>query len=231
MKRVLVQAGHAPPREPGFESGTGTAGEIEYVTQVRDRLCNLLRADGRFDAIPMPGRISPRGIVVDAAVFLHCDGSGNPRASGYSFGYPPYQVNRELAGLIGAEFEKIPGHPPHHADNYTADMRGYYGFSRVNTSGPEVLIEHGFLTNPSERAWLNAHIGELAKAEYQALLRYFHYPPKTPQQRPSKFAFRVSEGAPGDADDKTGKTNFPGLTVARVARRLKKGDRIILERL
>src|SRR5262245_28389796 len=126
-KRVLVQAGHAAPREPGFENQTGTNGEIELVTQIRDRLVNLLRADGRFETFPMPGWIRPRGIQVDAALFLHADGSGSPASSGYSFGYPAYRINRELAELIDDEFRKLPGHPPHHADNYTPDMRGYYG--------------------------------------------------------------------------------------------------------
>lgn len=172
MKTVLVQAGHVSPREPGFESGTGTAGEQELVRAIRDRLVMLLKHDGRFKPLPMPGKI-PHGTKCDAALFLHADGSANHAASGYSFGYPSYPANVTLARLIDAEFQKLPGHPPHHRDNYTADLRGYYGFSRVDTSGPEVLVEHGFLTNPHERAWLKSHVNELAQAEYRALLNYF----------------------------------------------------------
>lgn len=170
--RVLVQMGHVAPREPGFESGTGTAGEIELVRKIGPKLVNLLQADGRFEAILVPGDI-PDGIKVDAAVFLHADGSGNRSASGYSFGFPNYAVNKRLAKLITEEFEKIPGHPPHHADNYTSGERGYYGYKRVDTPGPEVLVEHGFLTNPREREWLVGHVAELALAEYNALRRFF----------------------------------------------------------
>lgn len=188
MKRlkVLVQAGHISPREPGFESGTGTAGEQELVRAIRDNLVGLLRSDPRFTAIPMPGAI-PNGIQCDAALFLHADGSGSKDASGYSFGYPNYPVNIRLARLIDEEFKKLPGHPPHHRDNYTADLHGYYGFRRVSTAGPEVLVEHGFLTNPSEAAWLKSHVGELARAEYQALLNYFKLKPKvTPKPAPKR---------------------------------------------
>lgn len=184
MKTILVQAGHIAPREPGFESGTGTAGEQELVTAIRDHLVGMLRSDPRFRALPMPGKI-PRGTKCDAALFLHADGSGNKTASGYSFGYPDYAVNIRLARLIHEEFQRLPGHPPHHRDNYTADLHGYYGFSRVDTAGPEVLVEHGFLTNPAEAAWLRSHVKDLAAAEYRALLHYFSLPPK-PAPKPKQ---------------------------------------------
>lgn len=224
-KRVLVQAGHLAPREPGFENGTGTGGEQELVKAIRDQLVRLLNKDGRFEAIPMPGWIRPRGIKVDAALFLHGDGAGNPRASGYSFGFPNYATNRRLAVLIGREFDKLSGHPPHHADNYTDDLKGYYGFSRVDTPGPEVVVEHGFLTNPAERRWLFANIGKLAEAEYEALKKYFGFGPVVPKTY--TFSYRVEEGD----QVKLGKTNYPGKTMARIKPRLKKGDRVIFERL
>jgi N-acetylmuramoyl-L-alanine amidase len=175
--RVLVQAGHLAPREPGHDGATGTVDEQKLTFAVRDRLCSLLNQDGRFTAIPVPGNI-PDGINVDAAIFLHGDGAANKSASGYCFGYPNYAVNKKLANMIGENFDLIPGHPKHRTDNYTADLRGYYGFGKVKTDGPEVLVEHGFLTNPAEHDWLFSHIDELAHAEYAALLEYFKVPPK-----------------------------------------------------
>jgi N-acetylmuramoyl-L-alanine amidase len=177
MLKVLVQKGHVYPREPGFEEGTGTNREQELVSLIADELVLLLERDGRFAPVVVPGDI-PDGIKVDAAVFLHGDGSVNPSASGYCFGYPEYGVNKELADLIAVEFDKIPGHPPHRRDNYTGSLRGYYGYSRVNTPGPEVLVEHGFLTNPGERLWLFANVKQLARAEYRALCAYFGFVPR-----------------------------------------------------
>lgn len=184
MKTILVQAGHVAPRQPGFESGTGTAGEIEFVTKVRDALVALLNADGRFKTLPMPGAL-PAGVKCDAAVFLHADGSTNQATHFYSFGYPAgYAVNKKLADLIDKRFKEIPHPSPRGRDNYTRDLAGYYGFSRVDTLGPEVLVEHGFLTNPAERTWLNSHIPQLAHAEYLAILDYFAMTVPVPKPPP-----------------------------------------------
>lgn len=171
-KRIVVQAGHVAPREPGFESGTGTTREQELTLAMRTRLCRILAEDGRFEPIPVPGDI-PNGIKCDAAIFLHGDGSASAAATGFSLGYPAGAVNKRLADLIADEFMKLPGHPPHHADNYTGGLREYYGYSRVDTDGPEVVVEHGFLTNPKEQAWIFANLDELASAQYRALLAYF----------------------------------------------------------
>jgi len=178
VKRILVQAGHQAPREPGFEAQTGAPGEVELVTDIQHALVRLLRQDANFDAIPMPGQI-PEGTKADGAIFLHAVGAANPAARGYSLGFPPgFDVNRRLAHMIADEFEKLPGHPPRRPDNNTLDMSEYYGFGLVDSPGPEVLVEHGFVTNPQEHRWLRAHVDELAHAELNALHRFFGLPVK-----------------------------------------------------
>lgn len=169
---MIVQAGHVAPREPGFESATGTRGEQEFTLALRHELVELLRADHRFEPVPLPGRI-PKGIRADAAIFLHGDGSGDETRRGFCFGYPMHGANLRLAGLIGAELVKIPGHPPRGRDNYTRDLSGYYGFRRVDTTGPEVLVEHGFLTSPIDRSWMLGNLSRIAIAHYRALCSYF----------------------------------------------------------
>jgi N-acetylmuramoyl-L-alanine amidase len=179
----MVQAGHNAPRQPGFESGTGTVGEIDFVKRVADALLALLKADPRFEGVYQPGWIQDSSHF-DAALFLHADGAG-PTATGYSFGYQT-AAGKRLSVLIAEEFEKV-GHPAsHRADNYTPDEHYYYGFGHTDGSA-EVLIEHGFMTNPSERKWLESHVSELAKAEYRALCRFFGL---SPQRR--MIGYRVS---------------------------------------
>src|SRR5512142_928596 len=168
MKTILVQAGHLQPYQKGTEGQTGAAGELALNIQHRDALCRMLAKDGRFKPLPEPSRI-PAGTKCDAAVFFHADGSSNPKVSGYSLGYPDYPINHRLALLIADEYNKIPGHPPHHADNYTVDEHHYYGFGATDTTGPEVLFEVGFVSNPGERAWLEAHVNDTAGAVYHAL--------------------------------------------------------------
>lgn len=166
-KRILVQAGHLAPREPGI-TGQGTAGEQELAKAIRDKLVALLDDDGRFDGLPIPGAIDD-GVKVDAALFLHADGA-TASARGFQFGFPITQNNTKLVANLRAEFLKLADHPPSRADNSTKDASEYYGFSRVN-SPFKVLIEHGFLTNTTERQWLNANVGNLARAEYMALCK------------------------------------------------------------
>lgn len=177
MIRVLVQAGHIAPREPGFETGTGTIREQEFTRSLRDRLVAILDEDGRFLAIPCPGDI-PNGIKVDAAIFEHADGSTTAARRGFCFGYPTGAVNKTFALQIAKEYGQIPGHPPRGVDNYTAALSGYYGYSRVDTDGPEVLVESGYMTNPAEQAWLFANISNLALAQYKALLTHFKLKPR-----------------------------------------------------
>lgn len=174
--RVLVQKGHVAPREPGFLGGTGAKGEQEVVSVIGDRLYNALDADPRFECRLIPGAI-PADVKsgayrVDAFISLHCDGSTDPKRKGWGVGYPKGAVNKKLADLIGARVDAI--HPSAQLrDNYTANMSGYYGWSRVPTPGPEVLVEHGFSSSPEEKAWMLANAGELARAHYLALLDYF----------------------------------------------------------
>lgn len=182
-KRILVQMGHVAPREPGFESGTGTVREQELTRKLGGLLKAKLDADPAFDCILVPGDI-PNGIKCDAAIFLHGDGSASKTSRGYSYGFPEFAVNRRLRDLLQEEYEKLPGHPPKHTDNYTGGLRGYYGYSRVNTAGPEVLIEHGFLTNPTDQAWIFAHLPEIANAHYRAIRRYFKMAPLPAPPKP-----------------------------------------------
>lgn len=182
-RRILVQAGHNKPMQPGHLSETGANGEAELVARIQKRLVAILQGDSRFEPLPMPGKI-PGGTKADAALFLHGDGAG-PTATGFSFGFPDAAVNKKLANLIAAEFAKIPGHPHRRHDDGTEDAHFYYGFGLVDSAGPETLIEHGFLSNPTEKQWMQRHVPQLARAEYVAICRFFNLTPADPAGTPS----------------------------------------------
>lgn len=171
-KRLLIQAGHVAPREPGFESGTGTSGEQELVHPIEHKLLTLLDQDGRFDVTHSHGDV-PDDWKGDLFLALHADGSGDPKASGFSFGYPPgCSECKRLADIMAAEYGKISGAPKRRRDNYTKALSGYYGWRRTDAPA-KLLVEHGFLTNPGERAWLIGNVAGIAQAHYEALLHYF----------------------------------------------------------
>ena len=214
-QRVLVQAGHQRPLQPGHEGQTGAPGEAELVTRIQRRLVRLLDQDGNFRGVPMPGRIDD-SVAVDAALFLHADGASNPSARGFSVGFPNVAVNRRLAELIAEEIARIPGAPPRRPDNNTRDMERYYGFSHVATPGPEVIVEHGFVTNPDERVWLTDHVDDIARAELNALRRFFGLAPAPP---PTPPAARVGPRHLADVDSQKVLAGSPLLGAARAPAR------------
>jgi N-acetylmuramoyl-L-alanine amidase len=190
-KRILVQAGHVAPREPGFLDGTGTVREQEFTFSMRKRLVSLLEADDRFHPIPQPGDVTD--VTCEAALFFHGDGSGDETARGRSFGFPDLpgvDVNERLAKILEKHLSRISGAPPEHAWNYTGGLREYYAYKRITTPGPEVLIEHGFLTNPTEQKWLFANLAQQATAEYRALCEFFDLEPRG-EVRPARIGWIV----------------------------------------
>lgn len=174
--RVAVQVGHESPRQPKFEGNTGSAGEVEVNRKIGAALVALLDADDRFDGQLIPGRV-PSSFAgakpkVDALIALHCDGAANQAATGWSLGFPNGHVNKKLAHLIAAEFRTF-HRSNQRPDNNSSNMSKYYAYALVNTPGPEVLVEHGFVSNPAERRWLHRNIDKLAGAHYRALVRHF----------------------------------------------------------
>jgi hypothetical protein len=173
---VVVQVGHQAPLEPGFEGGTGASGELELVQKIGAALVKRLKDDGRFEVMRIPGRfpdeIKSGSFKVDAFIALHADGAA-PTAKGYGFGFPPPSTgSKKFADLVAAEF--APFHiSQRRQDNITTSLSGYYGWkpTRMPGSSPRIVVEHGFVTNPTERAWLFGHVDELAAAELRAIAR------------------------------------------------------------
>jgi hypothetical protein len=171
---VVVQVGHDPPLEPGFESGTGAGGELELVRSIGDALVRRLKSDGRFRVTRIPGRFSDEirngTLAVDAFIALHAD-AASPSAQGYTFGFPPdSQPSKRFADLVGTRFAGF-HRSSRRRDNLNGNLSGYYGWNRkrMPTDAPRILVEHGFVTNPVERQWLFDNVQALADAEYAAI--------------------------------------------------------------
>ena len=80
---VWVQAGHVPPGEPGYRAQTGSSGEAEFNTRVRDAVIRLLERRG-VDARPLGARVDPMGAAGAAFVSIHHDSPGGPASVGYA---------------------------------------------------------------------------------------------------------------------------------------------------
>ncbi|WP_460610551.1 hypothetical protein [Hymenobacter terrigena] len=157
---VLIQAGHEG-RLTGKTGAEGPLGrEIEWTPIVADAATAALRAAG-ISVIRKPALLD--GVYeVALAIFIHFDGSDSPCDSRASIGYD-YDSDKPAADEWKALYSNYwpYGWMP---DNFTVDLRQYYGFKACITSDAELVLELGEITCLKQAKWLKprlAWIGEL----------------------------------------------------------------------
>jgi hypothetical protein len=152
---VLISAGHEgrPASCARFRKracSLGTAGERAWNPIVADEATRVLRAHG-VTVIREPADFDGE-YVVDAAVFIHFDGSTRPCSSGASIGYhdPAFKTAADSwREVYGAVFPF--GFQP---DDFTKSLRDYYGYRQVQAKDAALVLELGELTCKKQRAWL-----------------------------------------------------------------------------
>ena len=152
---VLISAGHegrpaSCARYPGRACNLGTAGERTWNPIVADEATRVLREHG-ISVAREPADFDGT-YAVSAAIFIHFDGSEKPCSSGASIGFhddrlaPVAHRWRELyATYFPFGFEP---------DDFTNNLRDYYGFRQVEARDGAFVFELGELTCPAQRAWL-----------------------------------------------------------------------------
>jgi hypothetical protein len=152
---VLISAGHegrpaSCAHFPQHHCNLGAAGEREWTPIVADAATAILRNHG-VSVARLPADFSGH-YDVDAAVFIHFDGSDPPCGSRASIGYAQ-KVDAAAAKawrtLYGAYWPY--GFQP---DNFTVSLREYYGFKQVDARDATLVLELGEITCPAQHAWL-----------------------------------------------------------------------------
>lgn len=160
--KVAIQRGHF-----GVTVGeTGTQGEIPFNSAVAVKVKELLEKSGLQVAL-LDAAIPKRNDLFDVFISVHADGSMNPDANGFSVGYP--DDAGALARALKLEYEKTGIR--FRGFNTTRALKNYYAFRKVRARA-KAILECGFLTNPSERAWLNEHLDIVAGAIVRAVLSF-----------------------------------------------------------
>jgi hypothetical protein len=168
---ILIQAGHVntPDRMTG---ASGPFGEERVWTQVvRDEAVRILSSYG-LDVLPTDAswKLAPRGELLfraKIAVYLHFDGDKEDHhTEGASVGYPAGKNNQEAADAWRQLYAR---YWPYKwlSDNYSSNESGYYGFSHVEASTGQFLIEFGDNEDQTQAGWLSPRLKWLA-----ALLAY-----------------------------------------------------------
>jgi len=171
MADVVVQSGHCFRRT----GATGTHREQEFTAALGRRLGTLLAEHGHVATVIGADDRVP---LSDVFVALHTDGSSNRARRGASVGYPDAAGARLAAAWKRAHQRH--GYPGGFLqDNYTAALRGYYGF-RKSTAPVRFLAEHGTTTNRDDEVWLFEHLEQCALAHVEAINSLF--PPPIDQE-------------------------------------------------
>ena len=152
---VLISAGHegrpaSCAHFPQHRCNLGAAGEREWTPIVADAATAILRNHG-VRVVRLPADFAGR-YRVDAAVFIHFDGSDPPCGSRASIGYP----NKTYAGAAHAWRSLYQRYWPFgfQPDNFTASLRQYYAYKQVDARDAALVLELGEITCPAQHAWL-----------------------------------------------------------------------------
>jgi hypothetical protein len=152
---VLISAGHegrpaSCARYPKRACNLGAAGERAWTPLVADEATRVLREYG-VSVVREPADFDGT-YDVDAAIFIHFDGSAKPCASGASIGYHESRFRPAARAWHALYSSYFPfGFEP---DDFTTGLRDYYAFRQVDARDASLVLELGELTCPPQRSWL-----------------------------------------------------------------------------
>ncbi len=152
---VLISAGHEGrpancARFPQHHCNLGAAGERAWTPVVADAATKILRSHG-VSVARLPADFSGR-YRVDAAIFIHFDGSNPPCGSRASIGYPNTSdvAAAHAWRLLYRQYWPFGFQP----DNFTTSLHQYYAFKQVEARDASLVLELGEITCPAQHAWL-----------------------------------------------------------------------------
>ena len=156
---VLISAGHegrpaSCPHFPEHKCNLGASGERDWTPQVADAATRILRLHG-VTVARLPADFYGQ-YDVDAAVFIHFDGSEPACHSGASIGYHHAQdASAALAWrTLYSRYAPFAFEP----DNFTEGLRNYYAFKQVDATDGSLVLELGEITCPTQREWLGPRL-------------------------------------------------------------------------
>lgn len=173
MAKIAIQKGHCF-RTSG---ATGTVREQEFADKLGDRIAARLKLRGHRPRIFLADELPPADF--DAVIALHADGSTSPSARGASIGFPDASRYGQAAAKQGRalghawkrayQAQGFPGR--FRPDNYTTGLSRYYGHRRALDRGipRSLVVEHGFMTNAMEQAWMFSHLDRIAQSHVDAV--------------------------------------------------------------
>lgn len=186
--RIGLQVGHwknkelpdelANLRDYGGGSNGGGKAEWEVNLAIAKDTAKILEDKGYAVDI-LPATVPP-GYQADVFIAIHADGNTDPSVSGFKVS-PPWHDQTGKSDLFAQDLEKTYGEVTNLKvdPNISNNMQGYYAFNyrryehSISPDTPAVIIETGFLTDPSDRKLIVNHPEKAADGIAQAVEIYF----------------------------------------------------------
>lgn len=185
--RVGIQIGHwknseVPDELEGLKrNGGGASGggkyEVDVVLQIGQKVKSLLEARGVIVDL-LPATV-PEKYIADAFVSIHADGNVNSSVSGFKIASPQRDFSGRSVILMETLYETYAKETGLKTDkNITRRMSGYYAFNwrrykhTVSPITPAVIVETGFLTNPTDRKIIVDNQDKSAKGIADGILKF-----------------------------------------------------------
>jgi hypothetical protein len=177
--KVGLQIGHykndeLPDVLSRLEGSTGAVAagrtELELNILVANRVAKLLQAEGiQVDVLPAT---VPSGYNADAFIAIHADGNASTRSRGFKISTrwrsEVAVQDARLVDIMTQRYAALTGLPED--GSITRNMRGYYAYSpwranwRTSNFTPGAIVEMGFITNPTDRAFMFGQPDRVASA-------------------------------------------------------------------
>ena len=155
---VLIQEGHVGRLTGNIGSIHNGIKESDWNQLVGQELERILEKEG-IDVARVGASIPISNAVI--AVAIHFDGSEKPCATGASIGHNNTASARSLARHWKETYKEF--FPfKWHKNNFTKNLRDYYGFSRVNTTKGFLVLELGEITCDKQQKWLKPRLKKVA---------------------------------------------------------------------
>ena len=155
---VLIQEGHVGRLTGNIGSVHKGIKEADWNSLVGKEVERILVKKG-IDVARVGAKIPVSNAVI--AVALHFDGSNKPCATGASIGHDGSFASRSMARRWKKEYSSF--FPfKWHRDNFTENLRDYYGFSRVSATKGFLVLELGEITCDKQMDWLQPRLKEVA---------------------------------------------------------------------
>jgi N-acetylmuramoyl-L-alanine amidase len=155
---VFIQEGHVGRLTGNIGSVHRGIKEMDWNHLVGDEVKRILEKEG-IDVATSGARIPVTNATI--AVALHFDGSEKPCSTGASIGHDDSRASRSMARRWKEEYSNF--FPfKWHRDNFTENLSGYYGFSRVSATRGFLVLELGEITCDQQMDWLKPKLNQVA---------------------------------------------------------------------